>query len=190
MQTVTVPPAKLALTPVRARKRAGRARKHTHGKRSSCARGGATHCPSIHIPSMAAVSSDVVLSPIEAARMAAVIEETLEKLSLLTAISPDILMHRDEVAEMTSGEISRLITEQRALEAKYESLVAARAMMKGAGNKSRLKDLQTEIQTVSYQLRESMKGLCRSLRVCVPRARACMRVRACVRACVRCGRHF
>lgn len=98
--------------------------------------------------------------------MAAILEDALEKLSFLSAITPDVLMHRDEVAELTSGEIARLISEQRSLEAKYEDLVAQRAQLKGAGNKSRFKDLQSEIQSVSYQIRESMKNLCRSLKVC------------------------
>jgi len=104
------------------------------------------------------------LNAIEAARAAAVLEDAVEKLTFLSAITPDILKHRDEVAEMTSGEIARLITEQRALETRFEELVAQRAVLRGAGNKSKYKDLQTEIQSVAFQLRESMKNLCRSLK--------------------------
>lgn len=105
------------------------------------------------------------VSPVEAARISAVLEDTIEKLSFLAAITPDMLVQREEVVELTSGEIARLIAEQRALEARFEDLISQRAALKGAGNKTRYKEIQAEIQSVSYQLRESMKNLCRSLKV-------------------------
>lgn len=104
------------------------------------------------------------MTPLEAARIGAILEDAIEKMTFLSAVTPDILHRRDEVADMTSGEIARLLAEQRALEARFEELVAQRAALKGIGNKARYKDLQTEFDNVSYQLKESMKTLCRNLK--------------------------
>jgi len=112
----------------------------------------------------ATASGSMDLTAVEVVRVSAVLEDTLEKLSFLSAITPDVVMHKEEAAELTSGEVSRLIAEQHALERKYEDLVAQRALLKGAGNKARFKALQEEIQSVYYQVRESMKGVCRTLR--------------------------
>jgi hypothetical protein len=105
------------------------------------------------------------VSPVEAARITAVLEESLEKLSFLSSITPDVLAHRDEVSTLVGDEIARLIGEQRALEARYEELLSQRAALKGLANKTKYRELQTETTALAFQLRESMKGLCRSLKV-------------------------
>ncbi|CAM9527653.1 unnamed protein product [Discosporangium mesarthrocarpum] len=88
---------------------------------------------------------------------------------------PDVLQHRDELSKFVGDEISRIIQaretiflsslrEQRQLEGRYEELIAQRSALKGLANKSRYKEVQTEIQDVSRALRESTKNLCRNLK--------------------------
>ncbi|KAF0690502.1 Aste57867_18092 [Aphanomyces stellatus] len=104
------------------------------------------------------------LSPIEATRASAIIEETIEKLTFLGSITPDVLQHREELSQVVGDEISRIIQDQRRLEAKYESLISQRGVLKGLANKSKFKENQKEIQEVSRALRESTRSLCRNLK--------------------------
>ncbi|KDO21092.1 hypothetical protein SPRG_13801 [Saprolegnia parasitica CBS 223.65] len=104
------------------------------------------------------------LSPVEATRACAILEETIEKLSFLGSITPDILQHREELSQVVGDEISRIIQEQRRLEAKYESLISQRSVLKGLANKSKFKETQRDIQEVSRALRESTRSLCRNLK--------------------------
>jgi len=106
----------------------------------------------------------VVLSPIETQRAIAILDETIEKLSFLGSITPDVLQHRDELSKFVGDEISHIIYEQRQLEARYEELIAQRGALKGLANKSKYKEVQCEIQDVSRALRESTKNLCRNLK--------------------------
>merc|ERR1719230_530092 len=105
-----------------------------------------------------------MLSAIQAQRCVAVLSDTLEKLSFLGSITPDVLQHRDELSQFVGDEISRIIQEQRQLETKYEELIAQRGTLKGLANKSKYKENQNEIQDVSRALRESTKNLCRNLK--------------------------
>lgn len=104
------------------------------------------------------------LSSIEAERIISIIEDTIEKLNFLDRITPDVLQHRDELSKFIGDEISRVMTEQKALEKRYEELVELRSSMKGSVNKSRYKEVQEEIQDVSRALRESTNNLVRSLK--------------------------
>jgi hypothetical protein len=110
---------------------------------------------------MSAAASAVPISPLEAMRISALLDDTIEKLNFLSVITPDVLKHKDEVAELTSSEIQRLINEQRALENRFQELIQIRSSLEG-GNKNRYKEIQSEIASLSYQLRESVKNLCRS----------------------------
>mmetsp|Transcript_34645 Transcript_34645/g.92166 ORF Transcript_34645/g.92166 Transcript_34645/m.92166 type:complete len:233 (-) Transcript_34645:1636-2334(-) len=107
---------------------------------------------------------DVMLSAIETQRAIAILDETIEKLSFLGSITPDVLQHRDELSKFVGDEISHIIYEQRQLEARYEELIAQRGALKGLANKSKYKEVQCEIQDVSRALRESTKNLCRNLK--------------------------
>lgn len=104
------------------------------------------------------------------------------------SISPDVLSHRDELSALAGDEVTRIITEQRVLERRYEELITARSQLKGGpgfasrsrapppssppvppppaglSNKTRYKEIQTEIQHLNHALRESTKTLCRSLK--------------------------
>ncbi len=101
---------------------------------------------------------------IVAARISVVLNEAIEKLKFLGAIAPDVLQHRDELTAFVGGEISRIISEQRALENRYETLINERGALKGLANKTKYKAVQMEIQDVSHALRESTKSLCRNLK--------------------------
>ena len=59
------------------------------------------------------------LTVIEAARISAIVEEALEKLSFLASITPDVMAHRDELSRIVGDEITRIIQEQRGLETRY-----------------------------------------------------------------------
>ena len=75
-----------------------------------------------------------------------------------------MLQHRDELSKFIGDEISRAMSEQKALERRYEELIEARASMKGMVNKTKYKEVQEEIQDVSRALRESTNNLVRSLK--------------------------
>jgi len=104
------------------------------------------------------------MSTVESQRIIAILDETLEKLTFLGSITPDVLQHRDELSQFVGDEISRIIQEQRNLEERYEELIAQRGALKGLANKSKYKENQCEIQEVSRALRESTKNLCRNLK--------------------------
>lgn len=80
------------------------------------------------------------------------------------SITPDVLQHRDELSKFIGDEISKAMSEQKALEKRYEELIETRAAMKGMVNKSKYKEVQEEIQDVSRALRESTNNLVRSLK--------------------------
>ena len=98
---------------------------------------------------------------------------------------------------MAGEEVTRIIAEQRALELRYEELVATRAALKvnwpavllrvgmvtvlhhlltalvqGLSNKTRYKEVQTEMQHLNSALRESTRNLARALKVQCRAARA------------------
>ena len=79
------------------------------------------------------------LSSVEGRRAAAVLEETIRKLTFLEAISPDILQHRDELTKFVGDEVSQIIGDQRLLEERYEGLISQRSKLRGVANKFRYK---------------------------------------------------
>ena len=104
------------------------------------------------------------LSSVEGRRAAAVLEETIRKLTFLEAISPDILQHRDELTKFVGDEVSQIIGDQRLLEERYEGLISQRSKLRGVANNFRYKLVQTEIEGVSRSLRNSTKSLCQNLK--------------------------
>ena len=104
------------------------------------------------------------MSSIESARVSAIVEEALEKLSFLASITPDIIAHRDELSQIVGDEITRIIQEQRSLEQRYEELIGQRTALKALSNRSKYKENQDDIRTVARALRESTKELCRNLK--------------------------
>ena len=104
------------------------------------------------------------LTVIESARISAIIEEALEKLSFLASITPDVMAHRDELSQIVGDEITRIIQEQRGLETRYEALIAQRTSLKALSNKTKFQENQEHIKEVAKALRESTKELCRNLK--------------------------
>ena len=105
------------------------------------------------------------LTVIEAARISAVVEEALEKLSFLASITPDVMAHRDELSQIVGDEITRIIQEQRGLETRYEQLISQRTSLKALSNKNKFNENQEQVKEVAKALRESTKELCRNLKV-------------------------
>ena len=118
------------------------------------------------------------LTVIEAARISAVVEEALEKLSFLASITPDVMAHRDELSQIVGDEITRIIQEQRGLETRYEQLISQRTALKALSNKNKFNENQEQVKEVARALRESTKELCRNLKVCT---RTALRARGRVR---------
>lgn len=104
------------------------------------------------------------LTLIEAQRAIAILSETIEKLTFIGSITPDVLQHRDELSKVVGDEISHVIHEQRRLEARYEQLIIERTKLKGRVNKTKYKQVQSEIQDVSRALRDFTKSLTRNLK--------------------------
>lgn len=107
-----------------------------------------------------------MLTVIESARISAVVEEALEKLSFLASITPDVMAHRDELSQIVGDEITRIIQEQRGLETRYEHLISQRTQLKALSNKNKFNENQEQVKEVARALRESTKELCRNLKVC------------------------
>ncbi len=91
-------------------------------------------------------------------------DETIEKLQLLAVVS--LLSAKAEGSQEShlGDEISRIIEEQRNLEARYEELIGQRNQLKGLSNKQRWKENQDEINSITQELRQSTKILCRNLK--------------------------
>ena len=66
----------------------------------------------------------------------------MEKLSYLDALKSNM---GDEMAEMMSQEITRVMEQQRHLEKEYARLVTLRSELKGLSNKHKLQDIRVEI---------------------------------------------
>jgi len=69
----------------------------------------------------------------------------------------------EEMTEMMSEEITRVMNEQSGLERQYAELVKQRSELKGLSNKSKLKEVREEIKDVSKNLKEQTRILCRVL---------------------------
>jgi IQ domain-containing protein G len=74
----------------------------------------------------------------------------LEKLSFLDMLKSNM---GDEMAEMMSQEITRVMEQQRKLEKDYASLVTLRSELKGLSNKNRLQEIRHDILVSIRNLR-------------------------------------
>ena len=90
-----------------------------------------------------------------------VIEDTIKHLGFLDNLKSSM---GQEMNEMMSEEISRVMGEQRALERQYASLIQRRGELKGLSKKNELEQTKQEIITVSKQLKDSTRALCRVLK--------------------------
>ena len=66
----------------------------------------------------------------------------------------------DEMAEMMSQEITRVMEQQRHLEKEYAQLVTLRSELKGLSNKHRLQEIRHEILVRLYRYLVSNRIVC------------------------------
>ncbi len=104
------------------------------------------------------------LNNIESQRSSIILEDAVDKLEILGTMAPEFTSLRDELSQLASDEISRIIEEQRRLQARYEELIMQRSQMKNGSNKSKFKEIQTELEEVATGLRYATKVLCRNLK--------------------------
>ena len=67
----------------------------------------------------------------------------IDKLSYLQNLKNSM---GEEMAEMMSDEITKVMTEQKSLEEKYAELITQRGQLKGISNKARLMEVKKEIE--------------------------------------------
>ena len=101
------------------------------------------------------------LTALETFKLDIVVEETIEKLDFLDTLKSNM---GQEMSEMMSEEISRVMTEQRNLEIKYATLSQKRSQLKGLKNKAELQQVIEDIKDTARDLKESTKALCRVLK--------------------------
>ncbi|MEW5310451.1 MAG: hypothetical protein WDW38_002249 [Sanguina aurantia] len=112
----------------------------------------------------AAADQTLALNPADAVHVFALVKATLDKLSLVGSITVDPKVQAQELTQSVGEEITRMIADQKALEAKFEELVSAQHVLRNLPNKSKLRENQTELQQVAEALRQSTKNLCRNLK--------------------------
>lgn len=112
-------------------------------------------------PSRAATT----LSFVEAQRAAAILEDTVEKLTFLRSVEPDVLTHKEELSAAMGDEVERVMHRQSELEERYRVLLDERASLQGVVNKKqRLNAIKTEIGEVDRALKDVTKSLSRALK--------------------------
>jgi len=104
------------------------------------------------------------LSTSEASQIRTILLSVLEKLDLVGSITVDPHTQALKMSQSAGEEISRVIAEQRDLEAQFEQLIQARCFLRTMPNKSKYKDNQRQVQEVADQLRNSTMLLSRNLR--------------------------
>ncbi|KAA6354936.1 MAG: putative IQ motif, EF-hand binding site [Streblomastix strix] len=85
-------------------------------------------------------------------------------MAFLNTLTPDVLAHRDELANLVGDEITTLINEQKALEKQFEVLVQQQHALRNASNTSEMKAINKQIEEVSSKLKEKTTVLCRNLK--------------------------
>lgn len=81
-----------------------------------------------------------------------------EKLNYLEMLKNNV---GEEMAEMMSEEITKVMDEQRNIEQEYGRLVQQRDQLKGITNKQRLEETKGDIVRIAGELKTSTKKLCR-----------------------------
>jgi len=94
----------------------------------------------------------------------AVLQNAIDKLALMSVILVDPTMQAQQLTRSVGEEISRMITQQKQLEQRFQELIAAQPALRAMANKANLHNNQTELQEVSAALKQATKQLCRNLR--------------------------
>jgi len=69
----------------------------------------------------------------------------------------------EEMAEMMSEEITKVMDEQRDMEQNYARLITERSNLQGISNKHKRFENMQQINTVAKNLKDSTRKLCRQL---------------------------
>ncbi|KAI8474137.1 MAG: hypothetical protein J3K34DRAFT_151162 [Monoraphidium minutum] len=111
-----------------------------------------------------AMEQALPLSPLEALHARAVISSALERLALLGLLDTDPAAQAAALTESVGDGIGRMISEQQALEGRFEELVAAQQALRHQPNKAKLQENEAQLAVVSGALRAATQQLCRNLR--------------------------
>eukprot|EP00877_Chromochloris_zofingiensis_P005335 jgi/Chrzof1/14802/Cz09g16210.t1 len=104
------------------------------------------------------------LSPLETAHVHAVLQSTIDKLALVGVINVDPRLQAQELTQSVGDDITRMISEQKEHEQRFQALIAAQPALRNLPNKAKLRENQAEVQHVSEALRAATRQLCRSLK--------------------------
>lgn len=96
----------------------------------------------------------------EGFKLSIILDHMVSKLRILEKLKDSM---GDEMAEMMSEEITKVMNEQRDLEQRYAELVTLRSTLTGISNKPKLKETVIKIGEVQRELKESTRKLCRQL---------------------------
>jgi DNA repair exonuclease SbcCD ATPase subunit len=93
-----------------------------------------------------------------------VLQNALDKLALIGAIHVDPRTQALELTQSVGENIGRMIDEQKALERRFQELIAQQPALRQLANKSKLQENQVQLQQVSEALKAATKQLCRNLK--------------------------
>ena len=110
-----------------------------------------------------ASTSTPPLRSAEVARCIAVLEATIERLTLLSAIYPDFAARRRELSRHVGDQIANSLRDQQELERRFEALVADRNQAEATGNRARRRAATQEMKEVGASLRENTRILKKNL---------------------------
>ncbi len=119
----------------------------------------------VSVPKIGEEDFAMQLQPADAFKVSAILSESVQKLEVLSLLAPEnSAVSKEELSDLVNDEISRIIEEQRRLQARYEELIMQRNQMKNMTNKPKYKEIHTEIEEIATALRYATKVLCRNLK--------------------------
>lgn len=92
------------------------------------------------------------------------LQNAIDKLALMSVLLVDPASQAQELTKSVGEELSRMITQQKQLEHRFQELISAQPALRQLSNKAALQRNQAELQEVSAALRQATKQLCRNLR--------------------------
>eukprot|EP00792_Barthelona_sp_PAP020_P006459 TRINITY_DN2999_c0_g1_i4.p1 TRINITY_DN2999_c0_g1~~TRINITY_DN2999_c0_g1_i4.p1 ORF type:complete len:393 (+),score=132.57 TRINITY_DN2999_c0_g1_i4:65-1243(+) len=102
--------------------------------------------------------------PAEAQCVSAIIEECVEKLALLTSVTPDVSSRRDELGRILGDDITKTLTKQKDLENKFATIVKEKEETKAVGLYAERKKKAQEYTEVVEEIKVSTHHLQKALK--------------------------
>lgn len=93
----------------------------------------------------------------------AVLQTAIDQLALMSVIRVDPTQQAQELTKSVGEDISRMITQQKHLEQRFQELLAAQPALRALASKASLQQNQAELHEVSTALKLATKQLCRNL---------------------------